>query len=228
MAWVTGIRSSLRSSVGSIVFGMEDGVVSIFGLVFGVSIAAPNSHAVWLAGATGAVAAAVSMMAGTYLDVESTNDQALARLAHETDRYYKSHQEVEQSVRGHLIEAGFNHSEATTVIEIYAAHPATWIKVQAAVDLGVAEASRQSPLLEATWMFLADLLAAAVPVLPFAFLDLTSARVTSLLLTLALLIALGVGRSRVGDRRLMPTVAETIAIAAAAAGAGVLVGKLIA
>jgi VIT1/CCC1 family predicted Fe2+/Mn2+ transporter len=228
MAWIAGVRSSLHSSVGSIVFGMEDGVVSIFGLVFGVSIAAPNSHAVWLAGATGAAAAAVSMMAGTYLDVESTNDQALARLAHETHRYYKSHQEVEEAVRSHLIAAGFDHSEATTVIGIYAAHPATWIKVQAAVDLGVAEASRQSPLLEASWMFLADLLAAAVPVLPFAFLDLAFARFISLVLTLLLVIALGVGRSRVGGRRLMPTVAETMGIAAAAAGAGVLVGKVIA
>jgi VIT1/CCC1 family predicted Fe2+/Mn2+ transporter len=207
---------------------MEDGVVSIFGLVFGVSIAAPNSHAVWLAGATGAVAAAVSMMAGTYLDVESTNDQARAQLAQETDRYYKNHQEVEESVRGHLIAAGFDDSEATSVIEIYAAHPATWIKVTAAVDLGVAEASRQSPLIEASWMFLADLVAAAIPVLPFAFLGLVSARVVSLLVTLLLLTVLGVGRSRVGDRRLVPTVAETIAIAAVAAGAGVLVGKLIA
>jgi VIT1/CCC1 family predicted Fe2+/Mn2+ transporter len=218
----------LLSSVGSIVFGMEDGVVSIFGLVFGVSIAAPNSHAVWLAGATGAVAAAVSMMAGTYLDVESTNDQARARLAHEEDRYYKNHPAVEEDLRGHLLAAGFADAEATTVIEIYSAHPSTWIKVQAAVDLGVAEASRQSPLIEAGWMFLADLFAAAVPVLPFAFLGLASARTVSLLVTLVLLIVLGVGRSRIGDRRMVPTVAETIAIAAVAAGAGVLVGKLIA
>jgi hypothetical protein len=58
VTWVAGIRSSLLSSVGSIVFGMEDGVVSIFGLVFGFSIAAPDSHAVWPAGATGAVAGA--------------------------------------------------------------------------------------------------------------------------------------------------------------------------
>jgi VIT family protein len=44
------IRRSLAASVGSIVFGMEDGTVSIFGLVFGVAAAAPDSHAVLLAG----------------------------------------------------------------------------------------------------------------------------------------------------------------------------------
>ena len=45
-----GARSFI-ASVGSIVFGMEDGTVSIFGPVFGVATAAPDSHAVLLAGA---------------------------------------------------------------------------------------------------------------------------------------------------------------------------------
>jgi hypothetical protein len=51
------IRRSFMDSVGSIVFGMEDGTVSIFGLVFGVAAAAPDSRAVLLAGGTGAIAA---------------------------------------------------------------------------------------------------------------------------------------------------------------------------
>ena len=53
------IRRSFLASVGSIVFGMEDGTVSIFGLVFGVAASAPDSRAVLLAGGTGAVAAAL-------------------------------------------------------------------------------------------------------------------------------------------------------------------------
>lgn len=62
---------------------MEDGTVSIFGLVFGVAASSTGSTAVLLAGATGAVSAAVSMMAGTFLDVESARDQAKAQLAQE-------------------------------------------------------------------------------------------------------------------------------------------------
>jgi VIT1/CCC1 family predicted Fe2+/Mn2+ transporter len=77
------IGTSFTDSIGDIVFGMEDGTVSIFGLVFGVASSTTSSSAVLLAGATGAIAAAVSMMAGTFLDVESTNDQAKAKLAHE-------------------------------------------------------------------------------------------------------------------------------------------------
>ena len=52
--------------------------------------------------------------------------------------------------------------------------------------------------------------------------------IVSLSVTLMLLILLGIGRSLIGRRRVLPTVAETIGIAAAAAAAGVAVGKLIA
>jgi vacuolar iron transporter family protein len=38
------VRRSFVDSSGSIVFGMEDGAVSIFGLVFGVAAAAPDSR----------------------------------------------------------------------------------------------------------------------------------------------------------------------------------------
>jgi hypothetical protein len=45
---------------------MEDGAVSIFGLVFGVAASAPDATTVLLTGATRAAAAAVPMMAGRH------------------------------------------------------------------------------------------------------------------------------------------------------------------
>src|SRR5713226_6196359 len=77
------IWQSFMSSLGSIVFGMEDGTVSIFGLVFGVAASATSSQVVLLAGATGAISAAVSMMAGTYLDVSTERDRAHSAVAAE-------------------------------------------------------------------------------------------------------------------------------------------------
>ena len=76
-------------------------------------------------------------------------------------------------------------------------------------------------------MFVTDLFAAFVPVVPFAFLTLSLARVVSLSVTLVLLVGLGVGRALIGHRRMVTTVAATIGIAAAAALVGVGVGKLI-
>jgi vacuolar iron transporter family protein len=72
------LRSSFKNSAGTIVFGMEDGTVSIFGLIFGVAATTTDTKTVLIAGATGAVAAAVSMMAGVYLDAETTRDETAA------------------------------------------------------------------------------------------------------------------------------------------------------
>jgi VIT1/CCC1 family predicted Fe2+/Mn2+ transporter len=222
------IRRSFLGSVGSIVFGMEDGTVSIFGLVFGVAAAAPDSRVVLLAGGTGAISAAVSMMAGTFLDVESTNDRAAARAAQQRARYAASPATEDLAVHRRLVAAGLSEPEAATVTGIIGQHPETRLKIAAAVSPGAAdEATRQSPVVQSLWMFFTDLLAAAVPVIPFALFSLATARIVSLLVTLLLLVFLGIGRAMIGHRRLLPTIAETIGIAAAAAVAGLAIGKLI-
>src|SRR5665647_1477176 len=70
------LRGSLSAAIGDVAFGMEDGAVSIAGLVFGVAASTNDRSIVLLAGAAGAVAGAVSMMAGTYLDVQSERHRA--------------------------------------------------------------------------------------------------------------------------------------------------------
>ncbi len=52
-SFVQAVKASFSESIGDIVFSMEDGPVSIFGLVFGVAASASNSQTVLLAGATG-------------------------------------------------------------------------------------------------------------------------------------------------------------------------------
>lgn len=62
------IKKSFMSCVSDIVFGMEDGAVSIFGLVLGVAATTNDARTILAAGCTGTCAAAVSMMAGAYME----------------------------------------------------------------------------------------------------------------------------------------------------------------
>jgi vacuolar iron transporter family protein len=220
------IGTSFTDSIGDIVFGMEDGTVSIFGLVFGVASSTTNSSVVLLAGATGAIAAAVSMMAGTFLDVESTNDQAKAKLAHEQKEIETNLEGEKQEVRDRLRAAGFNDQDTAAIVDALARHPKTLLQVEAASELQLEGSERKNPFVQSAWMFLSDLFAASVPVLPFALLPLGTARLVSLIITAILLLLLGVGRGLVGHRNVVLTVLETLGIATAAALAGFLIGKL--
>ena len=108
-----------------------------------------------------------------------------------------------------------------------AQHPKTLLKVEAASELNIGSTEQKNPFVQSAWMFISDLFAAFVPVIPFAFLPLESARLVSLIVTGLLLLLLGVGRGLVGNRNIVLTALETLGIAAAAAFAGFLIGKLV-
>ncbi|MCC6195222.1 MAG: VIT1/CCC1 transporter family protein [Burkholderiales bacterium] len=212
------IASSFKASFGDIVFGMEDGTVSIFGLVFGVAASTSDARVVLVAGMTGAIAAAVSMMAGAYLDAETARDQARALGASHDAKEFDA-----QAIAAELRAKGIAPEALDALVVAARAYPGLPGALRAAYR-AKAEDADTSPLAHALWMFAADLLAALVPVLPFAFLPMETARYVSLAATAAVLIALGIGRAKIGKRRLLPTTLQTLAIAAAAGLAGVLVG----
>lgn len=225
-SYAQAIKASFSDSVGDIVFGMEDGTVSIFGLVFGVAASASNSQAVLLAGATGAAAAAVSMMAGTYLDVETARGQARTQLVHERAEIVDEPEKEAGELDRRLQRAGFKLEERGVIIGALRRMPETWLALESDLkQLGSVE--KRDPLVQSLWMFVADLFAAAVPVIPFAFLALGPARTTSVAITGLLLVVLGIGRARVANTNPVPTILETVGIATAAAVAGLVIGKLV-
>jgi VIT1/CCC1 family predicted Fe2+/Mn2+ transporter len=222
------VRRSFNASVGSIVFGMEDGAVSIFGLVFGVAASAPDAHAVLLAGATGAAAAAVSMMAGAFLDAESANDQRAAELDELRRRLEDDSAAEDAAARARLTREGYSDTEADTLLRLIGRHPESRLRITSAVELGITNTTQVRPAAQAAWMFLADLVAASIPVIPFAFFGLAAARLVSVVITVLLLVLLGIGRAAIGHRRIGTTVLETLGIASAAAVAGFVIGSVVA
>jgi len=217
------LRTSLEASAGDVVFGMEDGTVSIFGLVFGVAATTNDQSAVLIAGASGAVAAAVSMMAGTYLDAETNEDQAKlldSRIATDLKNDLAA---VVSRITQRLQVAGLVHEQEAIASHFLSSQPAI-AKAFAMALADPAGGSMDSALVRSLWMLIADFLAAAIPILPFAFLPVPEGRVVSAVITTALLVALGVGRARIGGRNVLRTVIETVSIGIAAALAGVGIG----
>jgi vacuolar iron transporter family protein len=219
------LRSSLVNSAGTIVFGMEDGTVSIFGLIFGVAATTSSTAAVVIAGASGAVAAAVSMMAGVFLDVETTRDTIATKRAALQSELARDANVIAASLPARLAAAGLTQQQSAALAGAVKHDRAALGGLLLALQ-GAPEAPL-NPWEQAAWMLLADFLAAAVPILPFVALPIPQARVVSAVVTVALLVALGIGRARIAKRSLIRGVAETVSIGVAAALAGVAIGVLI-
>jgi vacuolar iron transporter family protein len=213
------LHASFIKSAGTIVFGMEDGTVSIFGLIFGVAATTTSTRAVVIAGASGAVAAAVSMMAGVYLDAETTNDALAAKRRMARSDLTSQTDIIAAALPGRLGAAGLTLEQSAALSGAVRNNPAALCALHVALEAAPSEAS--NPWEQALWMLLADFAAAAVPIVPFVLLPIPQARIVSGVVTLMLLIGLGVGRSRVAKRDTLRTVLETVAIGIAAALAGV-------
>jgi vacuolar iron transporter family protein len=226
-SWVQAIKTSFVESLGDIVFGMEDGTVSIFGLVFGVAASVDSSAVVLLAGATGAIAAAISMMAGAYLDATSTRQIARWRIHQERhEQRDRPGEERHETVRM-LEAAGFTPATTEQVVHALETTPGAMETFHVAFELKLGDTAEISPVAHAVWMFLADAIAASIPVIPFAIFSLTTARPVSIAVTAILLILLGIGRAVFAHTKVVTTVLQTLGVAAAAAIAGLLIGNLI-
>lgn len=223
----TRIRGHLRVAIGDITFGMEDGAVSVAGLVFGVAASTNDSSIVLLAGAAGAVSGAVSMMAGTYLDVQSVEHRQDAAVTHARDDIARNPQPYLVRAGHYFDEQGFTADETRVVTTALARNPEALLDHVCAHEIGTKGPADGSPTSHAIWMFFADLLAASVPVIPFAIFPIEQARIVSLLVTGALMAVLGFARGRIGHVNVWRTAIETMAIAGAAALAGVIIGHVV-
>ena len=224
---VRRVRASLFASIGDVAFGMEDGAVSVAGLVFGVAASTSDSKVVLLAGATGAIAGAVSMMAGTYLDVHSERSRATALVEHARRRIADDPAAARNRVAVQLLATGFTDVEAAGVTSAFERNPEALLDYVSAFELGVPPVAGASPWTHAAWMFVADLFAASIPVVPFAMFDIGTARLVSLVVTGVLMALLGIARGRVGHEPVWRTALQTMGIAGAAALAGVIIGRLV-
>ena len=73
------------------VFGVQDGIVSTFGLIMGVAGAQVSPEAVLIAGIAGAFSGAMSMGAGEYVSVKVQREMLSARGAVEDDANVSPH-----------------------------------------------------------------------------------------------------------------------------------------
>jgi len=219
------VKRSLVNSAGTIVFGMEDGTVSIFGLIFGVAATTTSSHAVLIAGASGAAAAAVSMMAGAYLDTETSRDALKSNRAHLRADLKHDPASVSTLLQKRMAASRLNPKLSAALAGAVKDNPearkALLFALQAAPE------AQPNPREQARWMLLADFFSASVPILPFVFLSVPQARVVSAAVTTALLVVLGIGRARIADQSVIRTIIETVSVGVAAALAGVAISMLL-
>lgn len=188
------------SWLGDAIYGANDGLGAVFGLIAGVSGANVNSHVILLAGVAGAVASAVSMGAGAYLATKSEREVLDAQLAHERQEMETNPAEEKEELSLFYQLRGMTRDEADRAVERVSGNPQQFLDALAHDELGIRPDSAGSPWTSAISAAVSTAAGAAVPVIPFVFLSGAAAIITAFIVSLIGHFIVGALKSMVTTR----------------------------
>lgn len=219
------------------VFGFNDGLVSTFAVIAGLTGGVVENKTILLAALAALFAGAFSMGVGTYLGSKAEKEHYESERKREL--YEMEHvPEIErQEIRDIYAAKGFEGKLLEDVVEKITSDPSVWLKTMMTEELGFAEAPPK-PRLNALVMSIAFTIGAFIPAGSYLFPDLfetSTILVTGLpniftislvFSTLGLLLAGGF-KTHFTRRNVFLSALETFLVGALAAGGSYGIGVLI-
>jgi len=178
------------------VLGANDGIISTAALILGVAAADSGRTAILTAGVAGLTAGALSMGLGEYVSVSSQRDTEEADIAKEIWELEHTPERELAELTAIYQEKGLKHELARQVAIELTAHNA--LGTHLIEELGITEATRARPL-QAAWSSMASFaIGALLPLLAAAFAPSGARILTTLIVSVLVLIALGYAGARAG------------------------------
>ena len=216
--------------IGDAIYGVNDGLGAIFGIVSGVSGAtAGDSKYVLLAGLSGLIASALSMGSGAYLAAKSEREIYHAELAREREAIEMNGPEARELLSLYYQVKGLPEADALNMVSHIANDPDQLLRALASERLGSSEESLSNPLVSASSGALSTAVGAAIPIIPFFFLQGIEAVIAAAVVSLAAHFAVGAAKSLITVRSWWSSGLEMTVVGAVEGavtyGIGILLGK---
>ena len=216
--------------IGDAIYGVNDGLGAIFGIVSGVSGAtAGNAQYVLLAGLSGMIASALSMGSGAYLAAKSEREIYHAEIAREREAIQMNGPEARELLQLYYQVKGLPEEDAIHMVNHIASDPEQLLRALAAERLGTNEEALANPLVSATSGALSTAVGAIIPVIPFFFMQGIPAVIAAAIISLAAHFAVGAAKSLITVRSWWSSGLEMTVVGAVEGavtyGIGILLGK---
>jgi VIT1/CCC1 family predicted Fe2+/Mn2+ transporter/rubrerythrin len=223
-------RKQPGSWIGDAIYGVNDGLGAIFGIVSGVSGAtAGDSKYVLLAGLSGMIASALSMGSGAYLAAKSEQEIYHAELAREREAIAMNGPEARELLSLYYQVKGLPEADALHMVSHIASDPEQLLRALASERLGTSEEALSNPLVSASSGALSTAVGAIIPVIPFFFLSGVEAVIAAAVVSLAAHFAVGAAKSLITVRSWWSSGLEMTVVGAVEGavtyGIGILLGK---
>jgi VIT1/CCC1 family predicted Fe2+/Mn2+ transporter len=210
--------------ISGAIYGANDGLAAVFGIVAGVSGATGGSKAVLTAGLAGAIASALSMATGAFLAERSENEVAAANIERERQEIAEHPEEEKEELSLFYQLKGIDEATANELAEQMSRQPDAMLQALAAEEFGVAATGGGDPVQAATAAGISTGLGAIVPVIPFMITTGTTAIVAAAVVSLVAHFLVGAAKSLVTLRTWWSAGLEMTLAGVIVGGATYLVG----
>ena len=155
--------------IGDAIYGVNDGLGAVFGIVSGMAGYTGGSQVVLAAGLAGTLASALSMGAGAYLASKSEREVYESEVARERA-------EIEEDPHEELLELelfyqlkGFSAEEARAMAERIQKEPKQFLRTLVHEELGLSEETFPNPLRSTVSASVSTAIGGFIPIIPFFF-----------------------------------------------------------
>ena len=215
------------SSLSDFILGAQDGLVNVLGVILGIAAATNDARIVLVAGLATTFAESISMGAVAFTTTLADADHYQS----EREREYRHVQEAPnletQEIREIYESKGFKGKLLDRIVETVTANTDVWVAVMMAEEHQLAPVDRRQAFRAAWVVGVSAVLGSLVPLAPFMFLPVSTSMWSSVLVTAAVLFAIGVYKARVTVGKPIRSGTEMALIGTLSALAGYLVGFLL-
>jgi VIT1/CCC1 family predicted Fe2+/Mn2+ transporter len=183
--------------ISGAIYGANDGLAAVFGIVAGVSGATGGSTFVLTAGISGAIASALSMATGAFLAERSEAEVGAANIERERQEILTHPEEEKEELSLFYQLKGIDERTADELAERMAQHPDAMLQALSAEEFGAAASGGSDPTQAALAAGISTGLGAIVPVIPFMITTGTTAIVAAAIVSLIAHFLVGAAKSLV-------------------------------
>ncbi len=210
-----------------VVFGAQDGLLSIVALVTSVAVAVESQTTVVIAGLAGALPGMISMATGALLGSRAERDVQRAEIQREARELDTNPAEELAELVVLFQREGMTYHEARQMADEISQDRDLWLKTLVEKELGISTEETTNPIKDALVMGAAFITGAAIPLAPHFFMTGGQAIAVSVGATLAGLFTLGLVKGRMVERSPLLQGLEILGIGTLSAGLGYALGELI-
>lgn len=186
--------------VSDAIYGVNDGLGAVFGIVSGMAGYTGGSEIVLITGLAGTLASALSMGSSAYLAAKSQREVYEGEIARERAEIEHNPDEEREELELFYQLKGFTADEARTLVARIREQPDDFLKTLVQEELGLSETTFPNPWTACLSATASTAVGGIIPVLPFFFTRGTPAVVWAAALSILAHFGVGLAKSLVTTR----------------------------